>query len=59
MYVPRDGDYPPEGEDGGKGVGAKGVDGLEGGSGQQARPDKATFEGVGGTGRGAEEDSQG
>ena len=59
MYVPQDGDYPPEGEGGGKGVGAKGADGLEKGPVQQARFDKATFEGVKGASRGIEEDSYG
>ena len=57
MYVLWDGDYPPEGEGRGEGVGAKGADGLERGLGQQSRSNKATFEGVGGAGWGVEEDS--
>ena len=36
MYVPRDSDYPPEGEGRGEGVGAKGADGLEKGLVQQS-----------------------
>ena len=57
MYVPRDGDYPFEEEGGGEGFKVEGANGLEGSLGQQARFDKAAFEGVGGASRGAEEDS--
>jgi len=48
MYVPRDGDYPFDREGGGEGFRAKGANGLEENLGQQARFDKAAFEGVGG-----------
>ena len=50
MYVPRDSDYPPEGEGRGEGVGAKGADGLEKGLVQQSWSNKVAFEGVGGAG---------
>ena len=58
LCVPRDGDqFKRKGE--GKGDGVVGANGLEGGLGQQAWPNKAAFEGVGGASWGVEEDSQG